>query len=141
MVVANSGHIAAILHEARIIAVVGLSPRPDRPSHTVSRHMQSHGYRIIPINPNCKEILQEPCYPSLLNLPEGLKIDIVNVFRRSETVGPIVEQAIHVGARCVWMQEGVWNQAAALKAEQAGLEVIMNRCMMRDHRAYVLDVS
>jgi len=140
-VVANSEHIANIIRQARVIAVVGLSPRPDRPSHVVSTYMQSHGYRIIPINPNCSEILHESCYPSLLNLPEGLKIDIVNIFRRSETVVPIVEQAIQIGARCVWMQEGVWNPLAAQKAEEARLEVVMNRCIMRDHRAYVLESS
>jgi predicted CoA-binding protein len=139
MVVANTEPIATILHEARVIAVVGLSPRPDRPSHAVSSYMQSHGYRIIPINPSCSEILHESCYPSLLDLPEGSKIDIVNVFRRSETVGPIIEQAIRIGARCVWMQEGVWNPQAAHKAEAAGLDVVMNRCIMRDHRAFVLE--
>ena len=137
MVVANSELITSIIRQARVIAVVGLSPRPDRPSHIVSSYMQSLGYRIIPINPNCSEILHEPCYPSLLDLPEGLKIDIVNIFRRSEAVVSIVEQAIQIGARCVWMQEGVSNPPAARKAEEARLDVVMNRCIMRDHRAFV----
>ena len=137
MVVANPARIEAILRQARVIAVVGLSPRPDRPSHAVSSYMQAQGYRIIPINPNCSEILKESCYPSLLDLPEGSKIDIVNIFRRSEAIGPIVEQAIKIGARCVWMQEGVWNPQAALKTEEAGLDVVMNRCIMRDHRSFV----
>jgi hypothetical protein len=137
MVVANPARIAAILRQARVIAVVGLSPRPDRPSHAVSSYMQAQGYRILPINPNCSEILQESCYPSLLDLPEGSTIDIVNIFRRSEAVGPIVGQAIQIGARCVWMQEGVSNPQAADKAAEAGLEVVMNRCIMRDHRAFV----
>ena len=141
MVVANSEQIASIIRQARVIAVVGLSPRPDRPSHIVSTYMQSHGYRIIPINPNCSEILHEPCYPSLLDLPEGLRIDIVDIFRRAEAVMPIVEQAIQIGARCVWMQEGVSNPQAAQKVEEAHLDVVMNRCIMRDHRTFVYKSS
>jgi predicted CoA-binding protein len=120
-----------LLKSARIIAVVGLSPSPDRPSHRVSSYMQAHGYKIIPVNPAITEALGEKAYPTLKDIPE--KVDIVNVFRRSEDIPPIVEEAIAIKAGALWMQEGIINEAAARKAEVAGLKVIMDRCIMVSH--------
>jgi predicted CoA-binding protein len=126
-----------ILQKAKIIAVVGLSANPGRPSFGVASYMQAQGYRIIPVNPNYSYILDETCYPSLLALPKTLKVDIVNIFRRSDAVLPIVEEGIRIGVGTIWMQEGVVNPEAATKAERAGVFVVMNRCIMRDHSRYV----
>ena len=112
------------LRESRTIAVVGLSTNLDRDSHRVARYMQSQGYRIIPVNPNVDEVLGEKCYPDLPSVPDP--IDMVNIFRRSELVMPVVEQAIEVGARYIWMQDGVINEEAAEKAREAGIPVIMD---------------
>jgi uncharacterized protein len=120
------------LQRARTIAVVGLSNSPLRPSHGVSAYMQSHGYRIIPVNPNIREALGEISYPSLLEVPE--KVDIVNIFRRSEFVEPIVEQAIKKQAPVIWMQESVVNENAAKKARDAGIFVVMNLCILKEHQ-------
>ena len=122
----------ALLRDSRVIAVVGLSASPYRPSYGVSEYMQSHGYRIIPVNPNIAESLGERAYPDLGSIPE--KVDIVNVFRRSEFVPPIVDAAIRIGARAVWMQEGVVHQSAADRAREAGLIVVMDRCILKEHR-------
>ncbi len=124
--------IPELLRSARTIAVVGLSSKPWRPSHGVAEYMQRAGYRIIPVNPNESEVLGEKAYPSLEALPE--KVDIVNVFRRPEYVPEIVEAAIRVGAPAIWMQEGVINEAAAERARQAGLFVVMDRCILKEHR-------
>jgi predicted CoA-binding protein len=124
--------IESILREARTVAVVGLSPRLDRPSYEVAAYLQSQGYRIIPVNPTADEILGEKCYPDLKSVPE--EIDVVDVFRRPEDVKEVVEQAIRVGARAVWMQLGVVNEEAAARARQAGLAVVMDRCMLMEHR-------
>jgi hypothetical protein len=124
--------IRELLRAARVIAVVGLSSNRRRPSHGVSQYMQRAGYRIIPVNPNESEVLGEPAHPSLAAVPE--KIDIVNIFRRSEFVPEIVEQAIRVGAAAVWMQEGVVDEEAAARARAAGLTVIMDRCILKEHR-------
>jgi len=124
--------IRELLRAARVIAVVGLSSNRRRPSHGVSQYMQRAGYRIIPVNPNESEVLGEPAHPSLDAVPE--KIDIVNIFRRSEFVPEIVEQAIRVGAAAVWMQEGVVDEEAAARARAAGLTVIMDRCILKEHR-------
>jgi hypothetical protein len=113
--------------------VVGLSGNPLRPSHGVSAYMQSHGYRIIPVNPRIEECLGEKAYASLLDVPE--KIDIVNVFRRSQFVEEIVDQAIKLRVPAVWMQEDVINEKAATKARQAGILVVMDRCILKEHRA------
>ena len=126
------GEIEKILKEGKTIAVVGLSPKADRPSHSVSQYMQSQGYRIIPVNPKTAEILGETCYPDLASIPE--RVDIVNIFRRSEEVPPIVEDAIRIGATAVWMQEGVIHQEAATRAREAGLRVVMDRCILKDHQ-------
>ena len=125
--------IRRLLASAKIIAVVGLSPNPLRASHGVSAYMQERGYRIIPVNPNIREALGEESYPSLLEVPD--KIDIVNVFRRPEFVEQVVDQAIQKKIPAVWMQEGVINQAAAAKAEEAGIFVVMDRCILQEHRA------
>ncbi len=121
-----------ILQTARTIAVVGISSRPDRPAHSVPAYLQAHGYRILPVNPNLDQVLGEKAYPDLLAIPEP--VDVVEVFRRSEEVMPIVEQAIQIGAGVVWMQEGIVNEQAAERARQAGLEVVMDRCMRATHR-------
>ena len=124
--------VAEILHSARIIAVVGLSHKRYRPSYGVAEYLQSAGYRIIPVNPHESEVLGEKCYPDLDSVPEP--IDIVDIFRRPEHVPEIVEAAIRKGAKVVWMQEGVVHEQAARRAEQAGLTVVMDRCILKDHR-------
>ena len=127
--------VAELLRSARTIAVVGLSSSRFRPSYGVSQYMQSAGYRIIPVNPNEREALGEKAYARLEDIPE--KIDIVNIFRRSEFVPEVVESAIRIGARAVWMQEGVVNEDAAKRARQAGLLVIMDHCILKEHRRLV----
>ena|ERR1039458_5025283 len=124
--------IPELLRSARVIAVVGLSSDEFRPSHGVSEYMQQAGYRIIPVNPNETEVLGEKAYARLEDVPE--KIDIVNVFRRSEHVRGVVESAIRVGAKAVWMQQGVADEEAAKLARAAGLDVVMDRCILQDHR-------
>ena len=133
---ASSTHtdpVTELLTRARTIAVVGLSNDPLRPSHGVSAYMQSQGYRIIPVNPQIESSLGEKAYASLLEVPE--KIDIVNIFRRPEFVEEIVNQAIRLKVPAVWMQEGVIHQKAADKARQAGICVVMDRCILQEHRA------
>ncbi len=124
--------IAKILREAKTIAVVGLSNKPERASFGVASYLQRQGYRIIPVNPTIDQALGERSYPDLKSVPE--KIDVVDVFRRSEDVPPVVDEAIQVGAKAVWMQEGVVNEAAAAKARQAGLDVVMDRCMLKEYQ-------
>ncbi len=121
-----------IIHNSHVIAIVGLSPNPDRPSNEVAHHLQEKGFRIIPVNPTAKEILGEVSYADLTAIPE--KVDVVDIFRRSEDVPPIVEQAIKIGAKTVWMQEGVINEDAALRARQAGLNVVMDHCIWKEYR-------
>jgi uncharacterized protein len=125
--------ITELLKRARTIAVVGLSNSPLRPSHGVSAYMQTQGYRIIPVNPEIKGALGEKAYPSLREVPE--KIDIVNIFRRPEFVGEVVDQAIQLKIPAVWMQEEVINEVAAEKARKAGLLVVMDRCILKEHKA------
>jgi uncharacterized protein len=125
-------NIPEILKSSRTIAVVGLSGNPMRVSNGVSAYMQRSGYRIIPVNPQETEVLGERSYARLEDVPE--KIDIVNVFRRPEFTPEIVESAIKVGAKAVWMQEGVVNEAAASRAREAGLEVVMDKCILKEHR-------
>jgi hypothetical protein len=120
-----------ILASARTIAVVGLSPNPGRPSHGVARYLQRVGYRIIPVNPNVDEVLGERAYASLREVSDP--IDVVDVFRRSEFVGPIVDDAIAMRARAVWLQDGVIDEQSAERARAAGLDVVMDDCMMRRH--------
>ncbi|MCL4370136.1 MAG: CoA-binding protein [Chloroflexi bacterium] len=125
-------NIERILREARTIAVVGLSPKPDRPSFGVAEYLQQRGYRIIPVNPTVDQVLGEKSYPDLKSVPE--KIDVVDIFRRPEDVPPVVEEAIQVGARAIWMQEGIINEAAAARARQAGRDRVMDRCMLKEHQ-------
>ena len=120
-----------LLTRVKTIAVVGLSSRRSRPSYGVSEYMQSHGYRIIPVNPAETEVLGEKCYARLEDIPEP--VDIVDIFRRSEFVPDIVESAIRIGARAVWMQEGVSHAEAAERARRAGLFVVMNCCILKEH--------
>jgi len=126
--------VKEILERYRIIAVVGLSSQTWRPSYSVSQYMQSAGYRIIPVNPNESVVLGEKAYPSLDDVPEP--IEIVDIFRRPEYVPDIVEAAIRRNARVIWMQLGVANQAAAARARDAGLEVVMDQCILQEHMAY-----
>ena len=125
--------IDRILTEAKTIAVVGLSSDVSRASNSVSRYMQSHGYRIIPVNPNETTVLGERAYAQLEDVPE--KIDLVDIFRRSQEAGQHLDEAIRVGARAVWLQEGVIDEDAAQRAIDAGLAVVMDRCILKEHRA------
>src|SRR6266481_6186783 len=124
--------ILELLKNYKTIAVVGLSSNPMRPSHAVTEYMQGAGYRIIPVNPNEREVLGEKSYARLEDVPE--KVDIVNVFRRAEEVPPVVESAIRIGAKVVWMQSGIENEAAAEKALAAGLVVVEDACILVEHR-------
>ncbi|MFA5374135.1 MAG: CoA-binding protein [Dehalococcoidia bacterium] len=124
--------IDELLKGFHVVAVVGLSSNNERPSYGVSAYLKKHGYKIIPVNPNEDQILGERCYPSLASI-DG-QVDIVDIFRRSEEVDTIVDEAIRIKAKVVWMQEGVVNAEAAKKARDAGLEVIMDMCMMKEHR-------
>jgi len=129
----QSDPIYELLSRIKTIAVVGLSGSPLRPSHGVSAYMQLHGYRIVPVNPLITEALGENSYPSLLDVPD--KIDLVDVFRRPEFVDEIVEQAIQLKIPAIWMQEDVINERAAEKARKAGMFVVMDRCVLKEHRA------
>jgi predicted CoA-binding protein len=124
---------ARILRDYRRVAVVGISDRPHRDSYRVAAYLAQAGYAIIPVNPNVTQVLGERCWPTLDDAPKP--IEVVDVFRRSELVEPVVDAAIRVGAKAVWMQDGVVNEAAAAKARAAGLLVVMDRCMLRDHAA------
>lgn len=124
---------ARILRDYRRIAVVGISDRPERDSYRVAAYLAQAGYLIIPVNPNLTQVLGERCWPTLDDAPKP--IEVVDVFRRSELVEPVVDAAIRVGAKAVWMQDGVVNETAAAKARAAGLLVVMDRCMLRDHAA------
>ncbi len=123
---------AEILRKYRTVAVVGVSSREDRPSYRVARYLKEHGYRIIPVNPRETEVLGERCYPDLCSVPET--VDVVDIFRRPRYVARVVAEAISSGAKAIWMQEGIVHEAAARRARKAGLEVVMDRCMMEEHR-------
>jgi predicted CoA-binding protein len=127
----SSQAIKQILDEYKTIAVVGLSSNTWRASHSVSAYMQAKGYRIIPVNPNETEVLDEKAYASLADVPE--KFELVNVFRRSEEAGAVVDEAIRLGAKAVWLQEGVLDRVAAKRAIDAGLLVVMDRCILKEH--------
>jgi len=124
--------IAELLHSSHTIAVVGLSSKRFRPSHGVAEYLQRAGYRIIPVNPQETQVLGEQAFPDLESVPGP--VDIVDIFRRSEFVPEIVEAAIRKGAKAIWMQEDVYHEAAARRADQAGLIVVMDRCILKDHR-------
>jgi len=130
--------LRSVLGTCKTIAVVGLSPQWHRPSFFAAKYMQAHGYRIVPVNPTTTEILGEPCYPSLTAAAQalaaqGAKIDMVDCFRKSQDIPPIADEAIAIGARCLWMQIGVINEAVADKARAAGLQVVMDRCVKIEH--------
>ena len=133
----ESDPIYEVLARAKTIAVVGLSESPLRPSHGVSAYMQAAGYKIIPVNPRIAEALGEKSYPSLLEVPAEVaaKIDLIDVFRRPEFVDEIVEQAIQLKIPAIWLQEDVINERAAEKARRAGIFVVMDRCILKEHRA------
>jgi uncharacterized protein len=133
----QSDDIYELLSRIKTIAVVGLSASPMRPSHGVSAYMQAAGYKIIPVNPQISEALGEKAYPSLLEIPAELAqtIDLVNVFRRPQYVDQIVDQAIQLGMKALWLQEDVIDQRAAEKARTAGMFVVMDRCILKEHRA------
>ena len=133
MTTTTTDPITELLKRSKTIAVVGLSDSPLRASHGVSAYMQSQGYRIVPVNPTVDNVLGEDSYSSLLDVKE--KIDIVNIFRRSEFVPDVVDQAIQLKVPAIWMQEGVIHEAAAEKARQAGILVIMDRCILKEHKA------
>jgi predicted CoA-binding protein len=120
-----------IFDSCSTVAIVGLSVNEERPSNHVGNYLKEKGYKIIPVNPYATEILGEKCFPDLKSIPE--KVDIVDIFRRSDSVIPLVDEAIQIGARVVWMQEGVVNAEAAAKAEKAGLRVVMDKCMLKEH--------
>jgi predicted CoA-binding protein len=123
---------AKILNKYSTVAIVGLSPDPNRPSHRVAKYLINHGYKVIPVNPDAQEILGTRSYADVSSIPEP--IEIVDIFRRSQEVMPIVDEAIKTGAKVVWMQEGVINEEAALRAKDAGLLVVMDRCMLKEHK-------
>lgn len=128
----TDNEIESILTSSKTIAVVGLSDKPDRDSYRVAAYLQSHGYRIIPVNPAVQTVLGERSYASVSEIPE--KVDVVDIFRKPEAVGPVVEDAISAGAKVIWMQLGVVNEPAAEVARAAGLRVIMDRCMKVEHQ-------
>ncbi len=127
----NRADMKELFDNVRVIAVVGLSDDPSRPSHEVASYLKLNGYRIIPVNPAKKEMLGEKCYSSLLEIPE--QVDLIDVFRRPENAPQIAEEAIETGARYLWFQEGVIHQGAAEKAASCGMEVIMDRCILKEH--------
>ncbi len=128
---ATGAEITEILQDYRVVAVVGLSTDPDRPSYRVAQYLQEHGYRIVPVNPGCQEILGEKCYANLKDIP--FPVDIVDIFRKVEAIPAIVADAIAVGAKVVWMQQGLEEPQAARTARQAGLRVVMDRCLKIEH--------
>lgn len=124
---ASIATLRRILQDNRTVAVVGLSPEGHRPSYFTAKYLLDHGYHVIPVNPGQEMILGQPCYPSLLEIP--VPVDVVNLFRKPQYVPPLVDQAIRIGAKVVWMQLGIVHDQAAAKAREAGLEVVMDRCM------------
>lgn len=134
----NDADIRKILEESKVIASVGLSSNPARPSYGVCAFLKLKGYRIIPVNPNEQQVLGETSYPDLASVPE--KVDVVQIFRKPEAVPEIVEEAIRIGAKVVWMQDGAGNPAAAKRAEEAGLIAVVDDCMLRQYRRLDADM-
>ena len=126
--------IEKIIRESRNIAVVGISNKLGRPSLTVASYLKGQGYRIIPVNPTIQDVNGEKCYPDLSSIPE--KVDVVDIFRKPADVLPVVEEAVRIGAKAVWMQEGVIHEEAARRARAAGLRVVMDRCILKEHRRW-----
>ena len=123
--------LRSLLGEAKVVAVVGISSKPLRPSHEVASYLQQHGYRIVPVNPNEEEVLGEQVYASLLDIPTDVPIDVVDVFRRAADTPPIASDAVRIGAKVLWLQDGIVNEEAYRIADEAGLEVIMGVCIMK----------
>ena len=123
-----------VLCNSKTVAVVGISPKDDRPSYIVASYLKSKGYRIIPVRPDGEEVLGQKVYHSLMEIPRDVEVDVVDIFRKSEDVPPVVEEAIQRGVKVVWMQEGVIHKEAGAKAEKAGLKVVMDRCMKKEHQ-------
>jgi hypothetical protein len=130
-----SAEIKDILQNTKVVAVVGLSPKQDRPSYRVAAYLKRHGYQIIPVRPNIEEVLGEKAYSSLKDIPSTIKVDVVNVFRKSEETPRIAQLAVEIGASVLWLQEGIVSDEAKRIAEQGGLKVVMDRCMLKDHHA------
>ena len=128
-------NIEAILKECKTVAVVGLSPNPSRPSYRVALYLQANRYRVVPVNLNPTEVLEERCYPNLAAIPHS--VELVDIFRRSEDVPVVVDEAIEIGAEAVWMQPGIVNESSATLAEAAGLDVVMDKCTAIEHRMLV----
>jgi uncharacterized protein len=128
---ASAAEITEILQNERVVAVVGLSKDPDRPSYRVAHYLQEHGYRIVPVNPGCQEILGERCYATLKDIP--FPVAVVDIFRKVDAIPEIVDEAIAIGAKVVWMQQGLEEPHSARKAKRAGLLVVMDRCMKIEH--------
>ena len=131
MLITTDSDLKRLFESVRTIAIVGCSPKPERAGHYVAKYLQDLGYRVIPVNPGQTEILGEKCYPSLRDIPEP--VDMVDCFRRAEDIPPVVEDAIAIGAKFVWMQLGIINEAAAQRAIDAGIEVVMDRCPKIDY--------
>ena len=131
---ASTDELRALLRRARTIAVVGLSPKPIRPSHSVARYLQQAGYRIVPVNPGHDQILGEKSYPTLRDAARDHTIDVVDVFRRSELAGAVVDEAIALHPQLIWLQQGIVDAAAQARAAAAGVPFVMDRCLAVDHR-------
>jgi predicted CoA-binding protein len=128
---ARRDELRSLLGEARVIAVVGISSKPWRPSHEVASYLQEHGYRIVPVNPNEAEVLGEQVYPTLRDIPEDVRVDVVDVFRRAEHTPDVARDAVAIGARVLWLQEGIVSDEAARIASEGGLDVIMGVCIKK----------
>jgi predicted CoA-binding protein len=126
--------IKKILSNSKTVTVVGISPNEDRPSYIVASYLKSKGYQIIPVRPDGEQILGEKVYHSLTEIPKEINVEVVDIFRKSEDVPPIVDEAIRRGAKAVWMQEGIIHKEAGEKAEKAGLNVVMDRCLKKEHQ-------
>jgi predicted CoA-binding protein len=129
--IARKNELRSLLGEARVIAVVGISSKEWRPSHEVASYLHDHGYRIVPINPNEAEVLGERAYPTLLDIPEDVRVDVVDVFRRAEHTPDVARDAVEIGARVLWLQEGIVSEEAARIAREGGLDVIMGVCIKK----------
>jgi predicted CoA-binding protein len=137
MTINDDNELRQILKTIRTVASVGVSSSEEKPSYWIFNYLKEHGYQMIPVNPTASEILGQKTYPDLASIPQ--KIEVVQVFRKPEDVPPVVEQAIKIGAKIVWMQKGIINEEAARNAESAGLKVVMNRCMMETHQRLLGD--
>ena len=135
--ISQENEIRSLLDEVRLVAVVGISSKPSRPSHGVASYLQDQGYRIVPVNPNETEVLGERAYASLLDIPRDLHVDVVDVFRRAEHTPEIARQAVEIGARVLWLQEGIVNEEAARIATEGGLEVSMGVCIRHVHERLI----